>query len=331
MNKRPAIPINRLFVRRGAALFALTVLAIVDFFAFPYGQPPAGRTANMAQNGLWLDFAWVAGKYGAADTRHLTQRLADAQMRFAYFHVPGVQADGTLRVHDAQSARRLTDTLHRAAPHVQAIAWVYAGNENGMGHVDLSRSAVRAKMAQEAAWLVNVCGFDGVQWDYEICPDRDAGFLALLQETRAAVGPHKLLSVDTPLWLPHTVGPHGWSDAYFVRVAALCDQMCVMAYDAACPSPRVYVWLVGQQVPHITRDAAHGNPHCRVLVGVPTYARGGLSHNLYIENIGIALRGVRAGCANPQANLSAFAGVAVFADYTTQPDEWATYRALWPK
>lgn len=186
-------------------------------------------------------------------------------------------------------------------------------------------------MAREAAWLVNSCGFDGVQWDYEICPDGDTGFLALLRETRTAIGVGKLLSVATPLWLPYMAGPHGWSDGYFTQVAALCDQMCVMAYDAACLSPRLYVWLVKQQVVHVTQDAARGKTFCRILIGVPTYARGGLSHNPYIENIGMALRGVREGVVDPQTHIAAFVGVAVFADYTTQADEWATYRALWLK
>jgi hypothetical protein len=43
-----------------------------------------------------------------------------------------------------------------------------------------------------------------------------------------------------------------------------------------------------------------------------------------------ALLGVRVGVADPQAELSVFAGVAPFADYTTQPDEWRTYRTMWP-
>ena len=31
------------------------------------------------------------------------------------------------------------------------------------------------------------CGFDGVQLDYEICPDEDPNFLSLLEECRDAI------------------------------------------------------------------------------------------------------------------------------------------------
>jgi hypothetical protein len=43
----------------------------------------------------------------------------------------------------------------------------------------------------------------------------------------------------------------------------------------------------------------------------------------------MALKGVREGMADPRAETSVFAGVAPFADYTTQAEEWEVYRALW--
>ena len=185
-------------------------------------------------------------------------------------------------------------------------------------------------MVAEALWLVRDCGFDGVQWDVEPCPDGDTGFLALLRETRAALPPGKLLSTATPMWQPAALLQFGWSDAYFAQVAANCDQMAVMCYDSGFYTPRAYVWLVRQQAIHVTHAVAQGNPKCRVLLGVPTYG-GGLSfHNPRAENLTMALRGVREGLADPGANVSVFAGVAPFADYTTSAQDWNTYKALWP-
>jgi hypothetical protein len=43
----------------------------------------------------------------------------------------------------------------------------------------------------------------------------------------------------------------------------------------------------------------------------------------------MALRGVREVLAAPGADSASFAGVAVFADYTTIPDEWGNYDRLW--
>jgi hypothetical protein len=42
----------------------------------------------------------------------------------------------------------------------------------------------------------------------------------------------------------------------------------------------------------------------------------------------MALKGVREGLTDADKS---FAGVAIFADYTTQADEWKVYRELWVK
>lgn len=310
--------------RRSWLLFCLlpvVVLLLTDYFAYPYGQWNGGRSGNRGENGLWLRYDWYFGRHEATELTPLARRLRQEQVRSAFFHVRDIRPDGTLRYRYPLPAKRLTDTLHRAAPAVKIVAWIYAGNAQGLGHVDLTKVAVRRAMVRQAVWLVRDCGFDGVQWDYEICPDGDAGFLALLRETRTALGPGKILSVAAPLWLPRALERWGWGDDYYRQVATQCDQICVMCYDSACYGPRAYVALVHQQVVHVTRDAAQGNPRGRVFIGVPTYAKGGLSHDPHTETLPMALLGVRAGVADPQTDLSVFAGVAPFADYTTQPDE----------
>ncbi len=198
--------------------------------------------------------------------------------------------------------------------------------------MDLANTEVRRKMVSEARWLVTECGFDGVQWDYEICADGDTNLLSLLDETRAALPSDALLGVATPLLAPGialNLG-YGWSDTYYGEVAKRCDQIAVMGYDSGIYLPRAYVWLMQTQTTQATRAALATNPDCRVLIGVPTYGRGGPSHHLRAENIENALRGVRLGYSllNEQERRT-FAGVVPFADYTTQDNEWNSYRALW--
>src|SRR5262249_38979096 len=133
-------------------------------------------------------------------------------------------------------------------------------------------------------------------------------FLALLRETRAALPAGCILSAAVPMWFPAPLGRCGWSDTYFGRVAASCDQLAVMCYDSGVYLPRAYAWLVSQQAVHVTRAVGISNPHCRVLLGLPTYGRGGLSHHAPAENLRVALVGVRAGLADPRADRAAFAG-----------------------
>jgi hypothetical protein len=314
-----------------AAVVCLLLVA-VDYLAYPRLAHIGGCSLNTGENGLWLRYTWYFGKWQDTDLQKLARRLQSGQIRYGYFHVREVAPNGHLRYHYLTSARRLTAALHREAPGTKAIAWVYAGNERtySSDRADLSNPAVRQTMTKEAAWLVNDCGFDGVQWDYEVCGDGDQRLLALLDETRAVLPKGKIISVCTPMWYPWP-WPRGyrWSEEYFAAVAARCDQLTVMCYDSMMYLPRAYVWLVRQQAPHVTRAIAGRNPECRVLLGVPNYGRGGPFHNPHAENIRLALKGVREGLSDRQTLSSSFAGISIFADWTTTPDEWQQWSQLW--
>lgn len=326
-NKRKQRVLRRWII--GVVALLLAFLAI-DYFAYPYGTRIGGRGFNQGENGLWLRYWWYFGQRSDAEAQQLAKRLLDEQIRYAYFHVRYITTDGTLKFHYPKAARKLVTSLHQADPSVKVIAWIYAANEVGVGEtVNLASQKVRQVMVGEALWLVTEGGFDGVQWDYEICRNEDPDFISLLRETRAALPKGKWLSTATAMWLPPPFRQWGWSEAYFSKVAATCDDIAVMCYDSCCYLPRMYVWLIGQQAVRVTRAVARGNPRCRVLFGVPTYHRGGRSHHPRAENLRLAIRGVRQGLSNPDAKLSVFAGIAPFADYTTQPEEWRIYQQLW--
>jgi hypothetical protein len=306
------------------------VLAFVgDYWAFPYGASPVRVQSNKGTNGLWLRYKWYFGEKSPAELHELPKQLQQWQIRSGWFHVREINKAGRLQFRYPAKAQQLTSELHRSAPGVRAIAWVYVGNKRGKGNVSLSDPNVRRTMIAEAVWLTTVCGFDGVQWDYEICEDNDPDLLNLLKETRAALPTGKILSVAAPLWMPAPLTSLGWSEAYYTKVSALCDEIAVMCYDSGFVTPRSYVWLVAQQAPHITQAVAKGNSRCRVILGVPTYDQGLFSHNPRAENLRLALQGVRQGLANPETDKTVFAGIAPFADYTMDKTEWQIWHDLW--
>lgn len=320
--------------RRGwKAVAVLLALVLLDYLLYPVAAGVRAPSGNTGENGLWLRYHWYFGRKTDAEIAALADRLPSQQIRYAYFHVRHITRDGSLRYRYSEAASRLNRLLNQRAPGVRRIAWVFAGNVHrapGLAEVDLADPGVRGRMVGEARWLVERCGFDGVQWDYEICEDGDPHFLSLLEETRDALPRRSLLSVATALWLPEPLPRRwGWSERYFRQVAGRCDQLAVMGYDTALYLPRAYVGLIRRQVVHVTRAVADSNPHCRVLVGVPTYARGGLSHHAHAENLSLALKGVREGLVGRGARPEVFAGIAPFADYTTQPEEWRVFRRLW--
>jgi hypothetical protein len=308
----------------GLGIFA--VAGVADYWAFPPLAKPGGRIVDRRENALWLRYTWYFGE--REDFQGLAKRLTENGIRDAYFHVRSIETDGSLKYRKLASARRLNEEVGREAPGVRRIAWIYAGNPQGLGNVDLTREAVRRRMVEEAAWLVREAGFDGVQWDYEICPDGDRGLLNLLEETRKALPKGTFLGAAVPTWYPAPLGGFGWSEAYFREVAQRCDGMAVMAYDSAAYTPRLYVWWVSEQVVRSTRAAS--GTGCRVVMGVPTYGNGTPSHNPHAENLRLALMGVRGGLAGG-AVLSAWQGVGIFADYTTDESEWKSFKALWSR
>lgn len=257
--------------------------------------------------------------------RELGQRLAQDRFFYAYFHVRDVKPDGSLRYPHFTEATALNRDLEAAAPSVKRLAWIYVGNTRGRGAVKLGDRAVRRRLIAEAVRLVRECGFQGVQWDYEICDDGDPGFLALLEESRKTLPIGAFLGVAAPGSYGWPLGGVSWSDDYFRKIAERCDQIAVMAYDSGLYLPRLYASWVSRQVRVLGKVCAGLN--CRFVIGVPTYEDGTFSHNPRAENLKLALRAVRSGLSGPLP--SGFDGVGIFADYTTDSEEWAVYRRDW--
>jgi len=323
-------PTKQVFRRRLVWVLGCGILLFcLDYFLYPRFEQPTGRVVNRAENGLWLRYTWYFGMHHPIDLVRLSERMNRHKIGTAFIHVRGVDSKGRLRFHYLAQAQSLNRDLHRLAPNVHRIAWIYAGNRQADGPTDLGSKEVRRNMASEAEWLVRKAGFDGVQWDYEICPNGDKDFLSLLEETRAALPKGALLESAVPGCYPWPVAGEGWSESYYGEVAKRSDGIAVMAYDSGMLTPRSYVWWVSKQVVRVTKAVAKANSGCQVLLGVPTYKDSTLAHNAYAENLRLALIGVRQGLSGG-ANLRVWQGVAVFADYTTTERDWNEFDSLWP-
>lgn len=287
-----------------AAFLAVTL----DYFAYPYGSELGGRSFNRGENGLWLRYTWYFGNYTPSQAAELIARLRHEQIRYAYFHVRFIRKDGSLKFHYPKSAS-LTEAVRNAG--IKPIAWIYVD-----GSVQLGNLEVRKRMVEEARWLVETCGFEGVQWDVEPCPDGSQSFLWLLEDTKKAM-PHAFVSVAAPTWFPWPISKQGWSEGYFAEVGKRCDQIAIMCYDTAFVLPRSYAWLVEQQAERIPTATK-----CQVLLGLATYLDGGRSHNPRAENLWMGLHAAR-------ESSGKFAGIALFADYTTDAAEWRLYDRGW--
>ena len=309
--------------RRFAVLTACVTLGLaLDYALYPLGETASPRF-DSNQNGAYLSFDFANNR--AQETPvHLAARMQSEGFQDLYFHVRYIGQSGRLRFDVHEATRKLNAQFKTANPKLRRFAWVYVGNERAITGVDISRSEIRELIADECAKLI-ADGFDGIHLDYEICSDGDADFLLLLDEVRSRTQ-GRPLSVATPMWLPSPLGSYGWSESYFAKVGAKCDQIVVMAYDSGLYFPRHYSWLLREQCLRVPRSLSQTN--CRVLIGVPSYEDGGLSHHVHAENLRVALRAVREGLdGNPHANR--VDGAALFADYSMEKSEWKTWKQGW--
>jgi spore germination protein YaaH len=194
--------------------------------------------------------------------------------------------------------------------------------------VDLGDLGQRQRMVAECRGLMDE-GFDGVHVNIEPVDEGNVEFLALLRALRTAVGPTGILSLSAirpgPMALPMARN-FLWTPGYYLRVAAVADQIVVMAYDTALPTPSLYRRYMTYAASSVT--SALSPSRARVLVGVPTYDDTGFMHRERVENLDNAIPGLVAGLRGLGAG-GTFEGVALYAEWTTDDAEWAAYERLW--
>ena len=153
MTDRPPNRTRRRLRRFFFGLLVAAFLVTLDYFLYPLlaVSAPAGKTG---ENGLWLRYTWYFGEKTEEEWAAMTARLRDAQVRDAFFHVRYINPDGTLHFRYPERAKALVERVHRDAPGVRAIAWIYAENKRGEFFADVADPAIRGRMVEEAVWLV---------------------------------------------------------------------------------------------------------------------------------------------------------------------------------
>lgn len=329
-------------MKRGLRRALLVILGlaglVVALGAYLGYSTPAPDTAphpfNQDRNAVWLEHRWLERPQPAADIDALLQTLSQHGVRYVFPHLIPFGSDGRLPAHSREQMRAFLAAAQRVAPQIKVLPWVgglRAGyKRQRQGTIDLADLAQRQRVVAECRGLIDE-GFDGIHLNVEPVDDGNLEYLALLRALRAAVGPDRLLSVSAtrpgPTALPFAPN-FLWSLGYYARVAALADQLVVMAYDTGLPTPALYRRYVSFASAATTRALIASQGHARVLLGVPTYDDTGLMHRRGVETPENALLGVVAGLRGLGGG-GTFEGVALYAEWTTDADEWQVYESVW--
>ncbi len=294
-------------------------------------HPRTARSFDRQTNGLWLGHKWYSGRNvrtGAPVTSEELEDLVDILsrqgIRYAFVHAGPIRPDGGLD----DVAGRMLERLTAAAPEVVFLAWLGARVER----IPLSDPAWRRSVISSIRRL-QAEGFSGIHFDLEPLRDAHTGYLDLLREVSNAFEDDFLISQATPRAGPFglSIGPlrrSFWSAPFYRASMELSDQTVLMAYDTRLTFVRAYVEFVRHQT-RLLADWACALPDHELLIGIPAHEDVPTYSDPKIENLRTAAQGVRSALEAASEPAPCFRGVAVYANWVTDPEEWEEYRSHW--
>jgi hypothetical protein len=324
--------------RARAAVLALLAAAIaggaaLGWLAFSPAGDVGAHPFNQDRNAVWLEHRWLEREHSPAEMRALLAPLAARGVAYVFPHLIPFNGTGALPAHSREQMRAFLAVAREAAPGVKVLPWVgglrVGYRRQRAGSLDLADLGQRQRIVAECRGLIDE-GFDGIHLNVEPVDDGNVEFLSLLRALRTAIGPDRVLSLSAirpgPLRLPFAPN-FLWTPDYYARIGEVADQIVVMAYDTALPTPSSYRRYLSYVARSVTTGLAPSS-RARVLVGIPTYDETGLMHRAGVETPENALAGLVAGLRGLGTG-GTFEGVALYAEWTTDDTEWATYDRLW--
>lgn len=311
-------------------------LALLAFWGWTPGAAPGDGRHDLRRNALWLQHGWLGddawfqrqGRQAQipdfrspARLKALTHSLHQRHIQDIYPHLCPSSAAGDIAPWDPEQMERLLDHSQglRVMPWIGGVWGHQARPEDPTWR--------RAFVASAARLLAQHPRLAGVHVNIEPIPSQSQGFLALLEELRAALPGGKLISVSAhPPALPWST-KHGWSQDDYRQVARRADQVVAMTYNSGLVHEKLYTRLM-EGWTHDVLEATRGQG-AQVLLGVPTYEDEGWHHRAQAEHMGSALRGIHAGLLRQGALPEHYQGAAVYSEWVTDEQEWSTWRELW--
>lgn len=333
-----------LYIIGGVVVILVVILALGRFKNNEEPLPP---------NALWLGTEWTYEEPDAAGVQALAARLRENQIGTVYAWVSWLKDDETWagrrdltnNFSEVESQVKTFVAQFKAAyPEAQLFGWLGVASNKSDGTERLGEATVQQAVSDMSQRVISEFGFDGVFLNVEPVWNGDEGFLDVLRKVRADLGDTALIAVAVPpdwspvnvdipvppLIVPGTV----WEAEYKQRVALLSDQMAVMAYNSGLTSAANFttadyeLWMA-YQVKTFAEVVNLLDTGTMIFIGIPTYPAELPGHDPLVENIGSAIRGIRAGLQEAGGSASVVQGVAIYADWTTDDTEWAQFKTLW--
>ncbi len=314
-----------------ASFAAIALVLIVAYLAWS-PCPSSSTVYDQGANGLWVEGRWYTGvdaHTGAAvctdEVDAFLDRLHKNHIRYVYVRAGRIAPSGVLE-HEPSP---LFFELQERAPDLLFLPWISGDGER----LSLDDAQWRDHFVQ-AIGRLHGCGVRGVHLNIEPIRDGDEDYVALLRLLRRQFDGEFFLSHAT-----RRVSPWGnecrltagefWSREFYRATMAQSDQGVLMGYNTTLQTPKLYGAYLRHQTEQLLAWATDMPQH-HVVIGIPAYDKHTYLFNSFAENVPVAVRAVRAALENTDGMVrTSFEGIAVYADWHMDADEWHQIQTHW--
>lgn len=317
---------------RARASFAAIVLLLGVAYLAWSPCPPSSTTYDQEANGLWVEGRWYTGVDAhTGDTVHADEvdafldRLRKNHIRYVYVRAGKIAPSGVLE-HEPSP---LFFALQERAPDLVFLPWISGDNDR----LALEDAQWRDRFVQ-AIGRLHARGVRGIHLNIEPIRDDDEDYVALLRLLRRQLDGEFFLSHATRRVSPWSnecriMAGEFWSREFYRATMTQTDQGVLMGYNTTLQTPKLYGAYLRRQTEQLLAWATDMPQH-HVVIGIPAYEKHSCLFNAFAENVPVAVQAVRAALENAEGvTRTSFEGIAVYADWHMDVDEWHQIQELW--
>jgi len=319
--------------------FGFAVLIVAWYFLIGIQAFNGGSYYNKGENAIWLGHEWAQEPKSDFEIYLLVDSLSSRDISNLYVHCGPIGVDGRIDPARYHQILNFVEKVKIKDPSMNVYAWLGQVRNK----LDLSDVRIRRNIINTSMLFTEVADMEGIHFDIEPVWDEDKDFILLLKEASERFGSDKKISVALAEFIPNSVI---WfteniaefenynTEMNYLNVAKYADQIVVMVYDTGIDSRFLYKWLVKEQVVWLTSlfEDEYGEMEGaapELLIGLPAYDEEKDGFDPFVENVGTGMAGLISGLNDIRSEDQYFTGVALYARWEMDPEEWRIYKALW--
>ncbi len=339
--KLPDLNLKRFGIYAYIGAAVLIVIGVIIFLGLFKNDP-----APTYPNAIWIGSEWTFESPEPAQIIEFAEKLRANRIGTVYAWVSFLKGDNewsgvAASTHTFEEVEpnviSFVSQFRAAYPQANLYGWVSFPIDID-GTYRLSNPDVVTKIAEFSGRVIKDLGFDGVMLNAEpVWNANSADYIALLQAIRREIGDAPLAVAVFPDWSPAEanipkppqIAPGTeYSVEFKQSIALMVDEIMVMAYNSDLSTPPDYVEWVAYQTQAYAKAVAEVEGGASVRVGIPTYADTA-AHDTTVENIPSAISGVIEGLEQAGDAARVIDGVAIYASWETDEDEWRLFDQFW--